>query len=292
MFPINREGTGLPDGKMLTYPLMNIPKKLRQINFRVKKRLGQNFLQEEEVLYEILSQASVQPDDVILEIGAGLGILTEPLSDAAKWVIALELDPSLYAYLSERFGNRKNLRILHQDILKYDMKDLPKEGVKVIANLPYYISTPILMHLLQSIQRFSLILIMVQKEVAERIAAGPGTKKYGSLSIAVQYYAKTDIVYQVPKTAFYPVPEVDSAILRLTLRKEPPVKVADPERFFRLVQAAFAQRRKTVRNSLRSSGSFSPEQLDAAFTASGIQSRRRAETLSMEEFAELSKHLF
>jgi len=271
---------------------MNIPKRLRQLNFRVKKKLGQNFLQEEKVLYEILSQAKVTPEDVILEIGAGLGILTEPLADAAGLVIALELDPSLYTYLTERFNNRENLRILHQDILKYDMRDLPEEGVKVIANLPYYISTPILMHLLQSIRRFPLILIMVQKEVAERIAAEPGTKKYGSLSIAVQYYTEAAVVCRVPKTAFYPVPEVDSAILRLTLREAPPVKVSDPERFFRLVQAAFAQRRKTVRNSLLGAGSFSPEQLDAAFAASGILPRRRAETLSIEEFAKLSRYLF
>jgi len=284
--------TGLTCRKMLIYSTMNIPKRLRQLNFRVKKKLGQNFLQEEKVLYEILSQAKVTPEDVILEIGAGLGILTEPLADAAGLVIALELDPSLYTYLTERFNNRENLRILHQDILKYDMRDLPEEGVKVIANLPYYISTPILMHLLQSIRRFPLILIMVQKEVAERIAAEPGTKKYGSLSIAVQYYTEAAVVCRVPKTAFYPVPEVDSAILRLTLREAPPVKASDPERFFRLVQAAFAQRRKTVRNSLLGAGSFSPEQLDAAFAASGILPRRRAETLSIEEFAKLSRYLF
>ncbi|NOY52970.1 MAG: 16S rRNA (adenine(1518)-N(6)/adenine(1519)-N(6))-dimethyltransferase RsmA [Deltaproteobacteria bacterium] len=271
--------------------MMKIPKKLRQLHFRINKRLGQNFLREEEILHEILSRASVQPDDVVLEIGAGSGILTDPLTRSAGKVIALEIDPALYAYLAERFKDRKNLNLLHQNILKYDMGDLPETGVKVIANLPYYISTPILMHLLRSIRRFSLILVMLQKEVAERIAAGPGTKKYGSLSIAVQYYMAAEIVYAVPRTAFYPVPEVDSALLRLTRHKEPPVAVSDPERFFCFVRAAFARRRKTLRNSLLGAGSFSPEQLDTAFAASGIDPRRRAETLSIKEFAKLSRCL-
>ncbi len=271
--------------------MMKIPERLRKLHFRIQKRLGQNFLREETILHEILAQASVQPGEVILEIGAGLGVLTDPLSHAAGKVVALEIDRLLYAYLTERFKNRENLILLHQDILKYDLHDLPRTGVKVIANLPYYISTPILMYLLQSIRRFSLILIMLQKEVAERIAAGPGTKKYGSLSIAVQYFMEARIVQDVPKTAFYPAPAVDSALLRLTLHQEPPVVVSDPESFFRFVRAAFAQRRKTLRNSLLGNSGFTSEQLDAAFAVSGIDPGRRAETLSIQEFAALSKHL-
>jgi 16S rRNA (adenine1518-N6/adenine1519-N6)-dimethyltransferase len=270
---------------------MNINKILKQIEFKTKKRLGQNFLRDESVLDTILSHADIQPSDTVLEIGAGLGILTDNLSEKAGEVISLEIDPGLYAYLKNLFRERRNIRILLQDILKFDTAMLPEEGVKVIANLPYYISTPILMHILESVSRFSLILIMLQKELAERVTACPGTKKYGSLSIAVQFNTKAEIVAHVPRTAFFPVPKVDSALVRLQVLNRPSVEVQDEGSFFRMVRAAFAQRRKTLRNSLLSAGRYEPAKLDRAFEATGILPSRRAETLSVQEFADLYKLL-
>ncbi len=269
---------------------MNIRKTLTQIGFRAKKEKGQHFLQDEGVLQTILDHADLDAADTVLEIGPGLGVLTEGLAAAGR-VIAVEMDPELCRYLSRRFADRPHVQIVHGDILKYDLAALPAEKVKVVANLPYYISTPILMHLTDTVQRFSLILIMLQKELAERIAAVPGTKKYGSLSIAVQYYTSPAIVAAVPKTSFYPVPEVDSAVVRLRVRTQPPVPVPDTDGFFRVVRAAFSQRRKTLRNALIGSALFPTERLDAALDGAGIAPTRRAETLSMEEFARLSAFL-
>ncbi len=269
---------------------MNIRKTLSQMGFRVKKEKGQHFLQDEGVLQAILDHADVRAGDTVLEIGPGLGVLTEGLA-AAGQVIAVETDPELCTYLRRRFADRGNVQIVHRDILKYNLEELPARKVKVVANLPYYISTPILMHLIGRVQRFSLILIMLQKELAERITAVPGTKKYGSLSIAVQFYTSAGIVAHVPKTSFYPAPEVDSAIVRLRVLDRPPVRVPDPEGFFRIVRAAFSQRRKTLRNALIGSRLFSKERLDAAFDMTEIAPTRRAETLSMEEFARLSAFL-
>ena len=270
---------------------MRIKTELARLDLKARKSLGQNFLHDEAALESILHAADLRQDDSVLEIGAGLGIMTDRLAMAAGQVVALELDPHLYAYLKERLKDRKNLHLLNQDILKYEGRELPDTGVKVIANLPYYISTPILMHLIEKIRRFSLILVMLQKEVAERITAGPGTKKYGSLSVAIQYQTEAEIVIPVPRTAFHPVPAVDSAVVKLTVRKEPPVTVPDEDAFFRFVRAAFAQRRKTLRNSLIGSGISPPAQLDQAFRTAGIDSNRRAETLSIEEFARLARIL-
>ncbi len=269
---------------------MNVRKTLAQIGFRIKKERGQHFLQDEGVLQTILDHADLAAGDTVLEIGPGLGVLTEGLA-AAGQVIAVETDPELCRHLRRRFTEQSNVQIVHGDILHFNLEELPEDKVKVVANLPYYISTPILMHLIGRVQRFSLILIMLQKELAQRITAAPGTKKYGSLSIAVQFYMSAAIVAEVPKTSFYPVPEVDSAIVRLRVRTHPPVDVCDPDGFFRIVRAAFSQRRKTLRNALIGSGLFSTERLDAAFDAAGIVSTRRAETLSMEEFARLSAFL-
>jgi 16S rRNA (adenine1518-N6/adenine1519-N6)-dimethyltransferase len=269
---------------------MNIRKTLSQIGFRVKKEKGQHFLQDEGVLQTILDHADLGAGDTVLEIGPGLGVLTEGLA-AAGQVIAVETDPELCTYLTLRFADRSNVQIVRRDILKYNLEELPARKVKVVANLPYYISTPILMHLIGRVHRFSLILIMLQKELAERITAVPGTKKYGSLSIAVQFYTSTGIVAHVPKTSFYPAPEVDSAIVRLRVLDRPPVRVPDPEGFFRIVRAAFSQRRKTLRNALIGSRLFSKERLDAAFRTAEIDPTRRAETLSIEEFARLSAFL-
>lgn len=270
---------------------MDVKKTLKRIGVRPKKGFGQNFLQDETIIDSILSHAEVRTDDTVLEIGAGLGVLTEPLSKRAGRVIALEIDPVLCAYLSERFHRCENVRILLQDVLRFDARDLPEEGVKVLGNLPYYISTPILMHLLKSVQRFSLILLMFQKELAERITAGPGSRKYGSLSIAVQFHTRAEVTDVVPRSAFYPVPEVDSALVRLRILKEHAVAVQDREGFFRVVRAAFSHRRKTLRNALIRSGSFPAHTLDAAFEAAGILPTRRAETLTLREFAELAQFL-
>ncbi len=269
---------------------MNIRQTLSRIRFRVKKDRGQHFLQDEGVLQTILDHADLDAKDTVLEIGPGLGVLTDGLASAGQ-VVAVETDPELCRYLRRRFADRRHVRIVHGDILKYDLTALAVRNVKVVANLPYYISTPILMHLIGNIERFSLILIMLQKELAERITAAPGSKKYGSLSIAVQFYTSATIVAEVPKTSFYPAPEVDSAIVRLRVLKRPPVQVSDPDGFFRIVRAAFSQRRKTLRNALLGSGLFPPEQLDAAFHETGVAPTRRAETLSMEEFARLSAFL-
>ncbi len=270
---------------------MNTKKILKKIEFRPKKGLGQNFLQDEETLNSIIAHSQLKPTDTVLEIGAGLGVLTERLVNEAGRVIALEVDPALYHYLSNRFGDRKNIQILLQDILKYDAGGISEKKVKVVANLPYYISTPTLMHLIKSIEQFSIILVMLQKELAERITADPGTKKYGSLSIAVQYYTQAEIVAHIPKTAFYPKPDVDSALVRLQVLERPRVEVEKPEEFFRIVRSAFSQRRKTLRNSLLGSGKFSAQHLDAAFESTGISPTRRAETLSIHEFAELTHFL-
>ncbi len=264
---------------------------MKPANFRFQKKLGQNFLQDEALLDSILSSARIQKDDTVLEIGSGSGILTEKLAVTAGRVIALEIDPKLCSFLKDRFRNYENVTILEQDILKFRMETLPDQDVKVVANLPYYISTPILSRLFQSIRRFSFILVMLQKELAERIAAGPGTKKYGSLSIVTRFYTIPEIITTVPRTAFHPVPEVDSALMRLTVRKSPPVTVANPERFLHFVRTAFAQRRKTLRNSLLRSGFVPTKRLDTAFEKTGIDPTRRAETLSIEEFALLSQFL-
>ena len=270
---------------------MNVKSVLKQLEFKKKKRLGQNFLHDEMVLDAILLHADIHPGDTVLEIGAGLGILTERLSEAAGSVISLEVDKALYAYLKNRFRNHKNVHILLQDILKFNTDDLPGQDVKVIANLPYYISTPILTHLMESIKKFSLILIMLQEELAERVTAEPGSKKYGSLSIMTQFYTQAEIVAHVPRTAFYPSPGVDSALVRLQVLKQPCVNISDPEGFFRVVQAAFSHRRKTLRNSLLGSGKISGERLDSAFRATGISPTLRAETLSIHEFAKLAQFL-
>jgi 16S rRNA (adenine1518-N6/adenine1519-N6)-dimethyltransferase len=270
---------------------VNTRKILKKIEFRPKKRLGQNFLQDEEVLNSIIAHSQLKPTDTVLEIGAGLGVLTERLVNEAGKVISLEVDPVLHHFLSNKFGDNKNVQILLQDVLKYDARGISEKKVKVIANLPYYISTPILMHLIKSIEQFSMILIMLQKELAERITAGPGTKRYGSLSIALQYYTETEIVAVVPKTAFYPEPDVDSALIRLQVLEHPRVDVQDPEKFFNVVRSAFSQRRKTLRNSLLGSGQFSARRLNAAFETTGISPTRRAETLSIHEFAELAHFL-
>lgn len=259
-----------------------------------KKSLGQNFLIDKNIANFILDTADLTKDDTILEIGAGRGILTLPLTQRVKRVIALEIDRRLCEYLEKYLANYKNIEIINADALEFRYEDLEiYKKVKVVANLPYYISTPVLLRLIEARRVLKSITVMLQKEVGERIVAVPGNKNYGSLSIAVQYYCQTELVQAVSRTVFYPRPKVDSTIVKFTILDEPVVKVNDEKVFFKLVRAAFAQRRKTLKNNLKSDKSlnFGEELILKAFQNIGIETNRRGETLSLEEFAKLSNYL-
>lgn len=257
---------------------------------RAKKSLGQNFLTDPNYVRKIVDAAGVGPGDRVVEIGPGLGHLTRELARRAGRVLAIELDDRMIPVLEQEFGAADKVTIRKADALLFPFDEL--EGAwKVVANLPYYISTPLLQRLLSFRVRFSSLTIMLQKEVAERIAAGPGGKEYGVLSVLVQYAAEVRIAFNVPAGAFTPRPKVDSSVLVLNVRQEPAVQVNDEEAFFRVVKAAFSQRRKTLRNSLGQLG-LNADQLGSAEAATGISLSRRAETLSLQEFGALSEHLF
>lgn len=284
-------------------PDIATPSRTRQLiakhGFVLKKSLGQNFLVDRNILLNIVEAAELEAADGVLEIGPGIGALTEQLARRAGSVVAIELDGRLLPILEESLAGYPNVSIVHGDVLKVDLVKLfqdrfrDAERVKVVANLPYYVTTPIIMKLLEERLPISSIVVMIQKEVAERLSAGPGTKDYGSLSIAVQYYSEAEMVAFVPRTAFLPQPNVDSAVVRLRLREHPPVKVEDERWFFEVVHAAFAQRRKTLANNLL--GRFLPKdrraELEAILASCGIDPGRRGETLSLEEFARLSDAL-
>ncbi len=271
---------------------------LKEYGVRLKKRLGQNFLLDEETLTAIVRAARLSKDELVIEIGAGIGILTERLAHLAEKVVAIELDERLCAILRDRLVKLNNVEIIQADILKVDLEksldiQSPSASIKVVANLPYYITTPTIMHLLKQKSIIGLLIIMVQKEVAERIAAKPGTRKYGALSIACQYHCEVELIGWVPKRAFFPEPKVDSALLRMMVLKGPRAMVEDEDFFFSLVRASFGQRRKTLENALlgdRNLG-FGREKLRRWLKEAGIDGRRRAETLSIEEFARLSNAL-
>lgn len=269
---------------------------LAQYGFSFKKSLGQNFLIDPNILAKIVRTANVTKDSGVIEIGPGIGALTEQSAKMAERVLAFEIDRRLIPILKDTMSPYPHVKVIHEDILKADvekeMKEFFKEGqdIAVVANLPYYVTTPILMKLLEAKIPVRVMVVMLQKEVAERIAAGPGSKAYGSLSIAAQYYAEAETVFTVPKTVFVPQPNVDSAILRLTTRREPPVQVKDEAFFFKVVQASFVQRRKTLLNNL---SKFLEEYKDKSEVAAmlmemAIDPKRRAESLSMEEFAQIS----
>ncbi|MGI9952574.1 16S rRNA (adenine(1518)-N(6)/adenine(1519)-N(6))-dimethyltransferase RsmA [Moorellaceae bacterium AZ2] len=266
-----------------------------------RKSLGQNFLVDANIARKIAEKAQLQPEDVVVEIGPGLGALTLELARRARLVVALEIDRDLVAALQEILVDRPNVRLVEGDALKADFDRLVEEalglkdrgrlpGYKVVANLPYYITSPLLCHLLENSFHIQYMLLMLQAEVARRLVAHPGAKEYGALTLFVRYFARPQIVMQVPRTVFFPRPEVDSAVVRLDLYPQPPVKVGDRDFFFRVVRAAFAQRRKTLANALRSlTGAREP--VEAALAAAGIEPFRRGETLSLEEFARLSRCL-
>ncbi|WP_078556462.1 16S rRNA (adenine(1518)-N(6)/adenine(1519)-N(6))-dimethyltransferase RsmA [Bacillus alkalicellulosilyticus] len=267
--------------------------------FVLKKSLGQNFLIDLNILQNIVNAAELTDQSFVIEVGPGIGALTEQLAKRAKKVVAFEIDNRLIPVLADTLADYENVQVIHNDILKANVHEVihkefgPDSDVMVVANLPYYITTPILMKLLEEKLPIQGIVVMIQKEVAERIAAKPGTKEYGSLSIAAQYYAKAETVLTVPKTVFVPQPNVDSAVLRLTIRENPIVEVDDEDFFFQVVRASFAQRRKTILNNLIHNLSLKEQKsaLEEVLTVSKIDPKRRGETLSIQEFAELSNKL-
>lgn len=259
-------------------------------SIRAKKSLGQNFLRDPHYLNKIADAAQVGPGDQVLEIGPGLGHLTSVLTQRAQKVLAIEVDDRLIPHLQEEFNSVQNFELLHADALEYDYETLEGRW-KVVANLPYYISTPIIQKLIVRREKFSSLTLMLQKEVAGRIASPPGGKEYGYLSVLVQFYTMPRIEFKVPPGAFTPQPKVDSVVITLTLRDRPAVMVRDEDFFFRVIKAAFSQRRKTLRNSLKQLGA-SKEKMDAVLSSTGIDLARRAETLSVEEFGKLSDFLF
>ncbi|PYZ95444.1 16S rRNA (adenine(1518)-N(6)/adenine(1519)-N(6))-dimethyltransferase [Alteribacter lacisalsi] len=280
------------------------PKRTKEIlekhGFSFKKSLGQNFLIDTNILRKIADAGDITKETSAIEIGPGIGALTEQLAKQAKSVTALEIDQRLLPILKETLSPYPHVNVIHQDVLEADLHSLirdeigEKEDMVVCANLPYYVTTPILLKLLEEKLPLRAIVVMIQKEVAERIAAKPGTKDYGSLSIACQYYAEAETVLTVPKTVFVPQPNVDSAVLRLRIRQEPPVKVKDEAFFFRLIRGSFRQRRKTLLNNLvqHFDAKENKASVESLCAEAGIDPKRRGETLSMEEFAVLSDTFF
>lgn len=271
---------------------------LQKYNFSFQKKFGQNFLIDTHVLDKIIDSANITKDDYVLEIGPGIGTMTQYLCENAKKVIAVEIDKNLIPILEETLKEYDNVSVINQDILKLDLNKLAEENnggksFKVVANLPYYITTPIIMGLFESHVPIESITIMVQKEVADRMQTGPGSKEYGALSLAVQYYAKPEIVTNVPPNCFMPRPNVGSAVIRLTKHKEPIVEVEDEKLMFRLIRASFNQRRKTLVNGLNNSGElhFSKEQIQEALLELGVIENIRGEVLSLQQFAQLSNIL-
>lgn len=268
---------------------------LQKYNFNFQKKFGQNFLIDEHVLDKIIRAAEITKDDYVLEIGPGIGTMTQYLACAAREVTAVEIDRALIPILEDTLKEYDNVSIINEDILKVDIAALAKEKnggrpIKVVANLPYYITTPIIMGLFESHVPLESITVMVQKEVADRMQVGPGTKDYGALSLAVQYYAEPYIVANVPPNCFMPRPAVDSAVIRLTRHQKPPVEVMDEKLMFRLIRASFNQRRKTLANGLKNSGelNLSKEVITAAIEKLGKGSSVRGEALDLEEFARLT----
>ncbi|MCK5182120.1 MAG: ribosomal RNA small subunit methyltransferase A [Dehalococcoidia bacterium] len=269
---------------------------LRQFGFKPKKSLGQHFLTDEAVLERILSAAELSPGDIVVEVGPGLGILTEGLAKQRARVIAVELDSKLVALLKKRLADFPDVKIVHADILKVTPQRLLQNnlsaselvrGYKVIANLPYYITSPVLRHFLEAQPRPSEMVVMVQKEVGEAIAAAPG--KMSLLSVKAQFYSKPAIISYVPAASFYPPPKVDSVILHLDVYSQPPIKVSDVASFFDIVMHGFSAPRKQIRNSLAHSLEMPPSQVASLLEKAGIEAKRRAETLSLEEWRELWK---
>ena len=268
---------------------------LQKYDFVFQKKFGQNFLIDSHVLDKIVSAAGITKDDFVLEIGPGIGTMTQYLAASARKVFAVEIDKALIPILEDTLKEFDNVQVINQDILKVDIKKLAEEHndgkpIKVVANLPYYITTPIIMGLFESQVPIDSITVMVQKEVADRMKVGPGTKDYGALSLAVQYYAEPYIVANVPPNCFMPRPKVGSAVIRLTRHEKPPVEVADEKLMFRLIRASFNQRRKTLANGLNNSPelSYSKEEIQQTIEKYGFKAGIRGEALTLKDFAKLA----
>ena len=286
----------------MTRPYLGNPKYtievLQKYGFVFQKRFGQNFLIDTRVLDRIIEASEITKDDFVLEIGPGIGTMTQYLADAAREVTAVEIDDALIPILQDTLKEWDNVSVIHGDILKTDIRKIADEKnqgrpIKVVANLPYYITTPIIMGLFESHVPVDSITVMVQKEVADRMQTGPGSKDYGALSLAVQYYAKPEIVANVPPNCFMPRPKVGSAVIRLTRHAETPVQVDDEKLLFQIVRASFNQRRKTLANGLKNYEglSFEKETIEAAIAECGFSPSVRGEALSLEEFAKLANVL-
>ena len=271
---------------------------LQKYNFRFQKKFGQNFLIDTHVLEKIIESAGITKDDFVLEIGPGIGTMTQYLCENAREVMAVEIDQNLIPILAETLSEYNNVTVVNEDILKLDIAKVAKEHndnkpIKVVANLPYYITTPIIMGLFESHVPLESITVMVQKEVADRMQSGPGSKEYGALSLAVQYYSKAEIVANVPPNCFMPRPNVGSAVIRLTCHEEAPVEVDDEKLMFKIIRASFNQRRKTLQNGINNAPglNFNKEQVVAALDEMGLVPTIRGEALTLEQFAKLSNLL-
>ena len=272
---------------------------IKKYGFNFQKKFGQNFLIDDHVINKIINGAEVTKDDFVLEIGPGIGTMTQYLCEAAREVAAVEIDKKLIPILGETLSAYDNVTVINEDILKVDIRALALEKnngkpIKVVANLPYYITTPIIMGLFESHVPIDNITVMVQKEVADRMKVGPGSKDYGALSLAVQYYAKPYLVANVPANCFIPRPNVDSAVIRLTRHEEPIVHVEDETLMFNIIRASFNQRRKTLQNGLKNSGLFplSKEEIVASIVEAGLPETVRGEALTLEQFAALANIMY
>lgn len=286
----------------MTAPYLGNPKKtievLRKYEFVFQKKYGQNFLIDTHVLDKIINAAKITKDDFVLEIGPGIGTMTQYLASSAREVFAVEIDRALIPILEDTLSEYENVTILNEDILKVDIRKLAEERnqgrpIKVVANLPYYITTPIIMGLFEEEVPVESITVMVQKEVADRMQTGPGSKDYGALSLAVQYYASPYIVANVPPNCFMPRPKVGSAVIRLSRHEKPPVDVKDPRLMFRIIRASFNQRRKTLVNGLKNAQDldFTKEEIERAVSACGFPAGIRGEALTLQNFADLANCL-
>lgn len=270
---------------------------INKYEFSFKKNFGQNFLVDERVLDKIVASANITPEDIVLEVGPGIGTLTQALAKKAKKVIAVEIDKTLIPILQELLSDYDNIQLVNEDILKVDISQFVKENggkpIKVVANLPYYITTPIIMNILEKGLPVESITVMIQKEVAMRMQAKPGSKDYGALSLVVQYYCEPYLVANVPQNCFMPRPNVDSAVIRLTVLNEPAVKADKPQLMFDVIKAGFGQRRKTLLNCFYNCGGWEldKETITKAINDAGYDERVRGEALTLEDYAKLTKEL-
>ncbi len=279
---------------MKLYSQATIRELKKKYGFNLTKSLGQNFLTDKNIIDKIVEASNITKEDTVVEIGPGIGVITSELAECAKKVIAIEIDKNLIPILGETLADFDNIEIINADILKTDLNAVTKgeKNVRIVGNLPYYITTPIIMKLLEEGVEAKSITVMMQKEVADRIKAEPGTKARGAISVAVQYYCEVHKVADVPKEVFVPMPKVDSTVLRLDIRKEKPVSLLDGKLFFAAIKSGFGQRRKTLLNSLSSGAGFEKDDIRKILSEAKIDPQRRAETLTIDEFAQIANAMY